>query len=87
MFVSRLGLLKGCWRVPLSARPQEIAAFITSTGLYSYEVRPFGLSNIPSTFQCLINSVLGDVEGGAVYLADIVFEEWQSPLAAPQLFG
>lgn len=71
-FVSKLDLLKGYWQVPLSARAREIAAFITPKGLYSYAVMPFGLRNAPATFQRLMNRVIGDMQGCAVYLDDVV---------------
>lgn len=60
-FVSKVNLLKGYWQVPLSARAHGISAFITSIGLYSYNVMPFGLRNAPATFQRLMNLVLGDI--------------------------
>ncbi len=49
-FVSKFDLLKGYWQVPLSDRAREIAAFITSKGLYSYKVMPFGIRNSPASF-------------------------------------
>lgn len=54
-FVRKFDLLKGYWQVPLSKRAQEIAAFITPSGLYSYTVMLFGLRNAPATFQRLMN--------------------------------
>lgn len=71
-FVSKFDLLKGYWQVPLLKRAGEIAAFITSTGLFSYQVTPFGLKNAPATFQRLMNKVVGDLEGCSVYLDDVV---------------
>ena len=71
-FISKFDLLKGYWQVPLSKRAREIAAFITPSGLYSYSVMPFGLRNAPATFQRLMNKVVGDLEGCAVYLDDVV---------------
>lgn len=71
-FVSKLDLLKGHWQVPLSKRKREISAFITPSGLYSYTVMSFGLRNVPATFQRLMNRVIGDMPGCAVYLDDIV---------------
>ncbi len=62
-FVSKFDLLKGYWQVPLSERAQEVAAFVTFTGLYSYMVMPFGLRNAPAAFQRLMNRVAGDLEG------------------------
>lgn len=77
-FVSKFDLLKGYWQVPLSERARDIAAFITSTGLYSYSVMPFGLRNAPATFQRLMNRVVGDLEGCSVYLDDVVIysDDW-----------
>ena len=71
-FVSKFDLLKGYWQVPLTSRAREIAAFITPKGLYSYAVMAFGLRNAPATFQRLMNSIVGDLEGCAVYLDDVV---------------
>ena len=79
-FVSKFDLLKGYWQVPLNIRAQDISAFITPSGLYSYKVMPFGLRNGPLTFQSLMNRVVGDLEGCAVYLDDMVVysDSWDS---------
>ena len=53
-------------------RAQDISSFITSFGLYSYTRMSFGLRNAPSTFQQLMNRVVGGLEGCAVYLDDAV---------------
>ena len=71
-FISKFDLLKGYWQVPLSQRAREIAAFITPSGLYSYSVMPFGLRNAPATSQRLMNRVVSNLEGCAVYLDDVV---------------
>ncbi|KAL2076463.1 hypothetical protein ACEWY4_027927 [Coilia grayii] len=71
-FVSKFDLLKGYYQVPLTPRAQEISAFITPSGLYSYNVMSFGLRNAPSTFQRLMNRVIAGLEGCAVYLDDAV---------------
>lgn len=82
-FVSKFDLLKGYWQIPLTERAQEIAAFITPSGLYAYKVMPFGLRNAPATFQRLMNQVLGDLEGCAVYLDDVVIfsDDWDTHMA------
>lgn len=79
-FVSKFDLLKGYWQVPLSPHAQEISAFITPSGLYSYTVMPFGLRNAPATFQRLMNRVVSGLEGCTVYLDDVVVcsETWHS---------
>lgn len=51
---------------------REIAESVTPTGLFSYQVMPFGLRNAPATFQRLMNRVVGDLEGCLVYLDDVV---------------
>ncbi len=81
-FVSKFDLLKGYWQVPLTPRAREIAAFITPSGLYSYNVMPFGLRNAPATFQRLMNRVIGDMPGCAVYLDDVVVysDTWETHL-------
>uniref|UniRef100_A0A3B3R2R2 Gypsy retrotransposon integrase-like protein 1 n=1 Tax=Paramormyrops kingsleyae TaxID=1676925 RepID=A0A3B3R2R2_9TELE len=81
-FVSKFDLLKGYWQVPLTERAREIATFITPSGLYSYRVMPFGLRNAPATFQRLMNLVVGDLDGCAVYLDDVVVysDTWESHL-------
>lgn len=82
-FVSKFDLLKGYWQVPLSPRAKEISAFITPSGLYSYNVMSFGLRNAPSTFQRLMNRVVSGLEGCAVYLDDVVIysDTWEEHLA------
>ena len=79
-FVSKFDLLKGYWGVPLTKRAQEISAFITPSGLYSYSVMSFGLRNAPATFQRLMNLVIGPLKGCAVYLDDVVVysDTWES---------
>lgn len=71
-FVSKLDLLKGYWQVPLTQRAQEVSAFITPSGLFSYTVMGFGLRNAPATFQRLMNRVVSGLKGCAVYLDDVV---------------
>ena len=57
-------------------QPEDVpkTAFTTPAGLYEYMVLPFGLTNAPSTFQALVNSILGTEMSHCclVYLDDIV---------------
>lgn len=86
-YVSKFDLLKGYYQVPLTPRAQEISAFVTPNGLYSYTRMPFGLRNAPSTFQRLMNQVVGGLEGCAVYLDDVVCysETWEDHLLRVRL--
>ena len=49
-----------------------MAAFITSSGLYSHRVMPFALRNAPATFQHLMNRVMAGLAGCVVYIDDLV---------------
>lgn len=82
-YVSKFDLLKGYWQVPLTDRAKELSSFITSQGLFSYNVMSFGLRNAPATFQRLMNSVVVGLEGCAVYLDDVVIysQTWGDHLA------
>ena len=66
---------------------REKTAFTTQQGLYEFKVMPFGLCNVPATFQHLMNLVLTGVQWQQclVYLDDIIvvgrdFEEHLSNL-------
>ena len=67
-YVTKLGLLKGYWQVPLSLRASEISAFVTPDYFLQYTVMPFGLRNAPATFQRLMNTVLSGVKNCEAYL-------------------
>jgi hypothetical protein len=53
---------------------QDIAktAFTTPLGLYEFVVLPFGLCNAPSTFQSIMQRLLGHLDFVVVYLDDIL---------------
>ena len=55
-FFSTLDLACSYWQVTMDASTQEKAAFVTpiASGLYEWNVMPFRLSNIPSTFESLM---------------------------------
>lgn len=71
-FVIKFDLLKGFWKVPLSACAREISAFVTPFGLYEYTVMSFGLRNALATFQRLMNLVVAGLDGCAFSLDDVV---------------
>ena len=53
---------------------REKTAFVTHSGLYKFLVMPFGLCNVPATFQRLMETILAGLVGECclVYLDDIL---------------
>ena len=86
---STLDMISGYWQVEVAPEDREKTAFCTHEGLYEFKVMPFGLSNAPTTFQRLLNSVLAGLlwKNCLVYVNDIIicgrtFEEHLSNLRA-----
>jgi len=73
-YFSTLDMKQGYWQIPIYEQDKKKTAFVTTEGLYEFNVLPFGLSNAPATFQRLINSVLGALRWdiSLVYLDDII---------------
>ena len=73
-FLSAIDLASGYHQVRLAPGAEPKTAFVTRYGLYEYTVLPLGLCNAPSTFQRLMNNVLGDYVNklAIVYLDDIL---------------
>ena len=84
----KFDLLKGFWQVLLTDRAKEISAFATPDGLYQYKVMPFGMKNLPASFQRLINKVIAGLEGCEAYIDDVIIysDTWEEHLRIIQEF-
>ena len=71
---SMLDLASGFWQVEADKASQEKTAFITHHGLFEFDKMPFGLTNVPATFQRLMETVLAGLIRKIcfVYLDDIL---------------
>ena len=71
---STLDLASGYWQVAMDTNTQEKAAFVTPSGLYEWNVMPFGLCNAPSTFARLMELVLKGLHWKIclIYLDDVI---------------
>ena len=71
---STLNLISGYWQVEVKPEDREKTAFVTSEGLYEFNVLPFRLCNGPATFQCLMNILLAGIQwhNCLVYINDII---------------
>ena len=71
---STLDLTSGYWQVELDEDAKEKSAFATRTGLWQWNVLPFGLTSAPSTFERLMETVLRGLHWRTllIYLDDII---------------
>lgn len=72
---STMDLASGYNQVPVAEADWPKTAFCTPFGLFEWNRMPFGLCNAPSTFQRLMQRVVGDqlCQSLLLYLDDIVF--------------
>lgn len=73
-YFATLDLLSGYWQIPIHDKDKHKTAFITTNGLFQFNVLPFGLSTSGACFQRMIDQVLGNLKynGVLVYLDDIL---------------
>ena len=65
-YFTTLDLAAGYWQIRVVDDSIEKTAFITPNGLFEFRVIPFGLTNAPAVFQCLMQTMLSglnSVEG------------------------
>lgn len=73
-YFTTLDVAWGYWHVEMDPNSIDKTAFVTNEGHYEWLVMPFGLKNAPSTFQRIIQQILGDLlyKGAINYLDDII---------------
>ncbi len=73
-YFSTLDLASGYWQVEMDSDARDKSAFVTTSGLYAWNVLPFGLCNAPTTFERLMDNVLAGLRWDTllVYLDDVI---------------
>lgn len=69
---STLDFFSGSWQIRMSNRCKAKTTFVCRYGTFQFEVMPFGLMNAPSTFQRMMDGLLGGLQFAKVYLDDVV---------------
>ena len=70
-----MDLKNGFWQVKVSDDSRQYMAFtVGSMGVYKFLRMPYGLCNVPVTFQCLMQNCLGELNlsFAMVYLDDVI---------------
>ena len=72
--MSFLDVFQGYHRIPLALDDQEKTTFVTPIGNYHYKVMSFGLRNVGSTYQRMMNKMFESQMGNniEVYIDDMV---------------
>ncbi len=70
--VQRILVTGGFWQIPLHSESSLLTTFITAFARYCFKRLPFGISIAPEIFQRKMNELLGDFDGVAVYMNDLV---------------
>src|SRR3546814_10530330 len=64
--------LSGYWQIPVEEGSRAYLAFESTRKQYQFRVLPFGVTNAPAIFQRMVNEIVGDLDGVAAYIDDIV---------------
>ncbi|KAG0438776.1 Retrovirus-related Pol polyprotein from transposon 17.6 [Dictyocoela muelleri] len=76
---SKIDLNLGYYQIPMAEESIKYTAFSFNNKRYDFMRMPFGLSNAPCTFQRAMDSLLGNLKFGKVYLDDIIIDsEYES---------
>ena len=72
---SLMDFKSGFWQVRMVPESQQYTTFtIGNLGFYKFTCVPFGLCNVPATFQCLMQNMLGELNlmYCIIYLNDVI---------------
>ena len=74
-YFSCMDLKSGFWQVKMSEKARQYTTFtVGSMGVYEFLRMPYGLCNVPATFQRLVQNCLGELNltYALIYLDDVI---------------
>lgn len=73
-YFSTIDMASGYWQCEVQEEDRPKTAFVTTEGLYEFNVMPFGLCNAPSTYQRLMDLTLAGLQWktSLIYLDDVI---------------
>ena len=73
-FFHTLDLFQGYHQCQLEEESIPVTAFAMKKGLFEYKRMPFGLNSCPTTYQALMESILGELcwKSAVVYIDDLI---------------
>ena len=83
-YFTKIDMTKGYWQIGIEANSRQYTAFQAGGKLYEFKRMAFGLKNAPATFNRMMQSLFGDIEGTTYFFDDLTIfhEEWDSHIAA-----
>ena len=89
-YFTKIDMTKGYWQIGVQVDSRQYTAFQAGGKLYEFKRMAFGLKNAPATFNKMMQSLFGDIDGSTFFFDDLtVFhEEWDTHIATLRLiFG
>ena len=74
-YFSTVNLKSGFWQIKMAEESRQYTAFtVSSLGIYEFLRIPYGLCNVPATFQRLMQNCLGklNLQYALIYLDDVI---------------
>ena len=87
--LSTMDLVDGFYQIPLAKEDQHKTAFSTPWGSFQWTVMPMGLTNAPSIFQGVTDTLLKNLEHSVGYIDDLATggkTEAENDIALRELF-
>ena len=74
VYFHTLDLYQGYHQCQLEEESREITAFATRKGLFEFKRMPFGLNSCPTTYQALMEAILGELcwKSAVAYIDDVI---------------